>query len=489
VEPSLYGVLWVSNTAPADAIKKAYRELARAHHPHVSPGDAGAESRFRRLSAAWDVLGEPAKRKLEPEGEVEHYRARGGPKRGVAGLPCPRGHHHCLAPTDSATRREQGRGAGRPTHGRWGGAPPALKLLWISDLHLPWADLETTFGGKGRHPADSWRWLVTPTLHRPQTLALSLIALVVALGCREDDSDDGDAGDADYGPLLVLDEALVTDRMARLVAVAPTCSLTSAEAGGDRSDATRDGSSASPPPAGVGAVGSCGGTLEVMSDHNNGVTVYELDFSDFCMAGDVTDVVMNGLVIGTEFGTPSDSGPVIEALEMETNGPLEVVHDGARMEFTLAGARVDYGVPATWGPGVPTAEAPDVTVVESLTVHFPDGEEADVTLADVRAERVGASPSYTIDGGVLAFAGVGHVALSTAPGQPVVLDPFQPESGAILLDGADDTQIAVTMGTDPLLRFTYALDGDAMDAGLDCSATTPLLLEAVGALFQALPFY
>lgn len=64
---NFYEVLGVSKDAPLDQIKKSYRKLARKHHPDVNPGDKAAEERFKEISAAFEVLSDPEKRKLYDE--------------------------------------------------------------------------------------------------------------------------------------------------------------------------------------------------------------------------------------------------------------------------------------------------------------------------------------------------------------------------------------------------------------------------------------
>lgn len=59
----LYKILEVDRSATADQIKKAYRELAMKYHPDRNPGDAVAEEKFKKISAAYSVLGDESKRK------------------------------------------------------------------------------------------------------------------------------------------------------------------------------------------------------------------------------------------------------------------------------------------------------------------------------------------------------------------------------------------------------------------------------------------
>ncbi|HMJ35762.1 MAG TPA: molecular chaperone DnaJ [Baekduia sp.] len=61
--PDPYKILGVEKKASADEVKKAYRKLARQYHPDTNPGDAKAEERFKEIQAAYDVLGDPDKRK------------------------------------------------------------------------------------------------------------------------------------------------------------------------------------------------------------------------------------------------------------------------------------------------------------------------------------------------------------------------------------------------------------------------------------------
>ena len=62
-----YSILGVSKTASDKDLKQAFRKLARKFHPDVNPGDKAAEAKFKEINEAYEVLGDPEKRKKYDE--------------------------------------------------------------------------------------------------------------------------------------------------------------------------------------------------------------------------------------------------------------------------------------------------------------------------------------------------------------------------------------------------------------------------------------
>jgi len=77
-----FKVLGVERGADADAIKRAFRKLARQHHPDVNPGNKEAEARFKEISEAYEVLSDPDKRRRY-EQFGQYWNQMGGPGGGA----------------------------------------------------------------------------------------------------------------------------------------------------------------------------------------------------------------------------------------------------------------------------------------------------------------------------------------------------------------------------------------------------------------------
>lgn len=123
-----YAALGVSRTATADEIRRAYRKLAKELHPDVRPGDKQAEDRFKRATAAFNLLSDTAMKQRFDRGEID---ADGNERMAFGG-----------AHTRQGARAHAGAGAGPGT------PPPGGDPFDLGDI---FSDLfGSGFGGGSR---------------------------------------------------------------------------------------------------------------------------------------------------------------------------------------------------------------------------------------------------------------------------------------------------------------------------------------------------
>jgi DnaJ-class molecular chaperone len=126
-----YDVLGVKRDADDAAIQKAYRNLAKAHHPDMNPGNKKAEDRFKEINAAYDILGDDTKRKRFDRGEIDasgqeiraNPFARGGFRQGAGGPGGAAGGGFAFEDLGDLFDNMFGKGKGGGPGGGMGGGP------------------------------------------------------------------------------------------------------------------------------------------------------------------------------------------------------------------------------------------------------------------------------------------------------------------------------------------------------------------------------
>ena len=154
-----YKELGVSRGASQDEVRKAFRKLAKELHPDRNPGDKASEERFKRVTAAFDVLGDAEKRKKFDRGEIdadgrETYRGGygggqpGGSPFGAGGPGGFRGNFEGVDLDEIFSMF--GGGGGGPRAGRGGFTPPPKGVDVRARVEI---DLEDTILGATRRIA------------------------------------------------------------------------------------------------------------------------------------------------------------------------------------------------------------------------------------------------------------------------------------------------------------------------------------------------
>jgi molecular chaperone DnaJ len=126
-----YQTLGVNREASADEIRKAYRKLARKHHPDLNPGDKAAEDRFKKVQEAYDILSDAKKKQMYDQ--VGFYSENGMPAGAGPGRQGPNMGFGGFDFSDVFTR-----GGAHPGPGPGGGGARTANSGNFQDIFQQW---------------------------------------------------------------------------------------------------------------------------------------------------------------------------------------------------------------------------------------------------------------------------------------------------------------------------------------------------------------
>lgn len=219
-------------------------------------------------------------------------------------------------------------------------------------------------------------------------------------------------------------------------------------------------------------VGDCGGTVRARSSHSDGVTTIGFTFNNVCIGvPGVETFTLDGDLTWKEVGTPSDVGPVIDKVTLDSNLlSLTETVNGTSETTEVAFSNIEYifGTPGVI-PGDPTEAAPDLLNVGTLLIKNGDSG-AVVKLEDLAASIAGNDLGDTIieiTGGRYFMPTAGYVEIATVEGDPLVINELGALTGGSLVLTGTDGEVTVTPQANGMIDI--AVNGNPLGTTVNCA--------------------